>query len=232
MRRSCSEHGFVEGERCPRCGDETYDLDDREDRAFLRTLVRQRRLRRWLHATGVGFLLAMMGLFGIDCAADLGMQLAARSDAMLMTTAALAVVLESILVLRLPREQREFERAVVPDLSLRRLLSVPALATVACIVVFVLTSAPHSVGMLWDERMVLEIEPDALLYAMHPLAIRDGRELVTLLTAGLLHAQLDHLLGNLMGLLVFGPAVDLRLGRPLCGLLLGLGIVAGNLVYV
>ena len=129
MRRSCSEHGFVEGERCPRCGDETYDLDDREDRAFLRTLVRQRRLRRWLHATGVGFLLAMMGLFGIDCAADLGMQLAARSDAMLMTTAALAVVLESILVLRLPREQREFERAVVPDLSLRRLLSVPALAT-------------------------------------------------------------------------------------------------------
>jgi len=50
-------------------------------------------------------------------------------------------------------------------------------------------------------------------FGLIPFLILQGKKLYTLLTSMFMHGSLEHLLGNMLFLYVFGPAVENRLGR-------------------
>lgn len=65
--------------------------------------------------------------------------------------------------------------------------------------------------------------------ALFPAQVLRGRALWGLVTYGLLHANLLHILSNLYALYVFGDNVEDRLGRVRCAVILTTSVVVGGL---
>ena len=66
---------------------------------------------------------------------------------------------------------------------------------------------------------------------LRPEHLRAGDDLARLVTGNLVHGHALHLIANLIGLLLFGIAVDLRVGRSACAVLLLASGVAGLAVH-
>ena len=76
--------------------------------------------------------------------------------------------------------------------------------------------------------MIAGHQETAQRFAFLPSALLDGERLWTLITSIFLHGDLLYLASNLLGLLLFGVVIDLRLGHLRTALImLGCGITAG-----
>ncbi|HTT74559.1 MAG TPA: rhomboid family intramembrane serine protease [Candidatus Binataceae bacterium] len=113
----------------------------------------------------------------------------------------------------------------------RRLTPATTLLIVLNTAVFVLEVEQAYQGRLALERYAMVPALVAHPGWLHPLHAL--RVLVTLVTATFLHAGLLHIAGNMLYLLIFGPAVEGRMGPRrfllfylLCGIAAGLGMVA------
>lgn len=69
------------------------------------------------------------------------------------------------------------------------------------------------------------------LWALFPERLRAGDDLERLVTATLAHAHAPHLIGNLVGVVLFAPAVESRVGRLGFALVVVVSALVGHLAY-
>ncbi len=222
---ACLEHGPIaepSGAHCPTCGLALFDLRNKTD---LETIEVASELRRE-NEMNVGGLLALpIGLLVLIGLAYLaGPEKTAWAFYPVLILFALAIgwglrFRESKPIQDL---QREADRLSAHGAERRRQLlrwlsSAPVLACAVLIVIFAVEQA--GTGELLVGWVAI------------PASISAGKQLENLLLAGLLHANLGHLLLNCLGLLLFGRLVDLRVGRTACLLLMVSSSVAGMLFH-
>lgn len=212
---ACIKHGFIEpssGMDCPACGDGLLDLEESADVEVARYASKNRRRRRQAAAIGVG------------CAAAIGVSalLGALDGAVIaVLTVLFFVPIERGFWMLTGRSARRLEswatgrRAAVAK---RRWTGVPTLLFLSILI---------SCAVLWQlgaGQVDWAIED----FGMIPANIRAGTSLHSLLTMALVHASLAHLSMNALGLLIWGVAVDLRVGRVLCLAVVLVSVVVGG----
>ena len=205
----CTQHGALDdapGARCPHCQDEAYDVTKPEDREFVELWVSKRRSRRAMTAFGLAMIPGFLLSYGV------GLYL----DNFLIANDLVAITL--ILVFSLPARKLLELRLSEAQLAIEERFSEPARRfrwrrfTGVPVISALVISAFSVLVFLTD------FEPQPL--ALRAERILQVQELHTLVTHALVHVDLPHLVGNLLGLLLFGVAVDLRVGRSWCLLLL------------
>jgi membrane associated rhomboid family serine protease len=197
---------------CPACGAPVYDLANPGDRAIAEYSLRERDERR----AGIAFYLAMLaGMIG-------AFALAAAFDQYLLFS--LPVVLCAGLVLyplvRMLMRRRGAigERAMAEALPDQRPRLWPR----------IVTGVPFlAAGLL----VLLHLTVGADLAGWWLVPARVAEQPIRLLSHALVHASWGHLVNNAIALLLIGIAVDLRVGRLLCAVLLAASAVAGGLAH-
>jgi membrane associated rhomboid family serine protease len=242
-RKACPRHGLAgpdAGQCCPSCGEELLAVDHADDAMVLRAHLQTRRSRRVSLAVLLGLL---AGLAAAYAAPHVGIQgpFDGREEALVVPSADLppaeprhepsfAVAAAAflivfgllLLVYRLTTGARDatLEPLVSADacaLRRRLLTGTPVFLALALV-------GLHLLSMV-DRGWVAEH------LTLVPARLREGRDLHTLLTAGVLHGDGAHLVINVLLLVSVGRSADLRLGRWWSLLLFVVALVAGAVFH-
>ncbi len=211
-------------------------MEKPSDEDFLHQLFKQRRSSRWTKGVSIGFLVsaAVWGLaiylladaagprsytpFSQPNVAELLLEGMAATFEILFLGGALLFGwgYSYIQKRRAPEPMQRAEDLVFSQHrsdNFRRVVTSPAVLALVLLTV-------GFIGVLHGHREVVE------RFAVDPEMLRQGEELWRLFTSQFLHADIVHLLSNLVGLLFFGVIIDLRIGHLRTGLLMvGAGIV-------
>jgi membrane associated rhomboid family serine protease len=197
---------------CPACSAPVYDLASPDDRAIAEYAMREREKRRGDIAIYLAMLAGIVGALALAAAFD--------QHLLFSTPIILCVglILFPLVRLILRRQSAAGERAMAEALPDSRPRSWPRIATGVPVVAAGLLVLLHLIvgGRLDDWWLV---------------PARLAEQPIRLLSHALVHASWWHLLNNAIALVLIGIAVDLRVGRLLCTVLLVASAVAGGLAH-
>ncbi len=220
VRFACSECGFLPDidpksvpDACPHCGDELLDLENGSDRHFLADLFKQRAMTRGLKALGIGFIIGLIALIPIGMAVP---ELLQAADLIMGAVAMVTMApVDRFLRRKQPPAVFELEEAMTREaINLRNRMWTGAPVLVAALIVLIFAVVPF------------ELMLDSM--ALVPKRVQDGQGLGSLFAYGLAHGDWLHVLLNAVGILAFGIAVDLRLGRMLTLFVVGATVVGAG----
>ena len=219
----CTDCGLLESQehphRCPVCGEEVLDMETDADESFLYELFKQNRARRWMWGTVLGLVLSPLVILGLIYVFGEWAALTVNELFIVLFSMAFAWVFSwtwkrFFYPEPLRRAEDYIFRRHRSD-TWRLVVTSPAVLTV------VLTIIGFATVLYVDDQVIAQ-------YVLDPEALRRGEHLSGLVTSLFLHADLYHLISNLVGLLLFGVVIDLRLGHLRTAIImLGAGIAGG-----
>lgn len=209
VRRICTNCGVIDNpdveDRCPSCNDEALDVDDPVDENFLREYFKQRRHSRWMTGAGIGFLVSWILLWEVLIIAGI---------------LTVAYMYSNWKKRQLPEPVQRAENYLFQQHrsdTWRLVLVTPLFLSMMLVVVAI------AVGLGSGET--------AEQFAMEPAAVLNGEQWWTTVTYMFLHADVSHLVTNIIALLIFGAVIDLRLGHLKTAVGMVLAGIAGGLVH-
>jgi len=208
----------MDGDACDRCGGELLDLDDPTNLEMMRVAHSGRRAAR------IGGAALVAAAVATPLVLSFGRRVDAGEPTLWLAIVAFTALFYGLTLPLVPRRMRRLEAAIrrptAEEARARRLrrrrwlTSAPAIAVIGIL-------AAHVV------RLAIGASETELGLHLRPADLHDPARWYALLSHALVHVSWSHVLGNSLGLLLFGMAVDSRVGRGLAALLLAAGVLGG-----